>query len=51
MVQAVNDVLDAHTRRLTAAMDHMPDVVSVLLLLIAALFSPWRRIMPVFPGE
>jgi hypothetical protein len=37
MVQAVNDVLDAHTRRLTAAFDHMPEVVSVLLLLIAAL--------------
>ncbi len=37
MVQAVNDVLDAHTRRLTAALDHMPEVVSVLLLLIAAL--------------
>ena len=36
MVQAVNDVLDAHTRRLTAALDHMPEVVSVLLLLIAA---------------
>jgi hypothetical protein len=37
MVQAVNDVLDAHTRRVTAALDHMPEVVSILLLLIAAL--------------
>jgi hypothetical protein len=37
MVQAVNDVLDSHTRRLTAALDHMPEVVTVLLLLIAAL--------------
>jgi hypothetical protein len=36
MVQAVNDVLDAHTRRVTAALDHMPEVVSALLLLIAA---------------
>jgi hypothetical protein len=37
MAQAVTDVLDAHTQRFTAALDHMPEVVSLLLLLIAAL--------------
>ncbi len=37
MMQAVTEVLDAHTGRVTAAFDRMPVIVSILLLAIAAL--------------
>jgi hypothetical protein len=37
MMQAVTEVLDAQTRRTTAAFDRMPPVVTLLLLAIAAL--------------
>lgn len=37
MMQAVTEVLDAQTRRNTAAFDRMPPVVTLLLLAIAAL--------------
>ena len=36
MVQAINDVFDAQTRRITVAFDRMPAAVSILLLAIAA---------------
>jgi hypothetical protein len=36
LVQAINDVLDAHTARMSVMYDHLPTVVLVLLLLIAA---------------
>jgi hypothetical protein len=36
MVQAINEVLDAQTRRITVAFDRIPPSVSILLLAIAA---------------
>lgn len=36
LVQAVNDVLDAHTRRMAVISDRLPGAVLALLLLIAA---------------
>lgn len=36
MMQAINDVMDAQTRRITVAFDRMPTAVSILLLAIAA---------------
>jgi len=37
MIQAINEVLDAQTRRITVAFDRMPPIVSILLLAIAAI--------------
>lgn len=37
IVTAINDVLDAHTMRLAAALDRIPGVVLVLILLVAAI--------------
>lgn len=37
IVTAINGVLDAHTMRLAAALDHIPGVVLVLIVLVAAI--------------
>ena len=37
LVQAVNDVIDLHTVRLTVSLDRLPDIVMSMLLLIAVM--------------
>jgi len=41
VVQSLNEVIDAHTKRVTVAENHVPTVVLAMLLLVAAAAMAW----------